>query len=348
MFLQKDWILSVIVFLLILGIGYGVRQLIFKFLQNWSKKTATKLDDIIIDAIRFPFLLWVILAGISISTHTTGISEKITIFLDKTMLVIWVISLTIVASKIATGIINVYSSRLETALPVTSLTQNIANIIVFIIGFLVILNLLGVSITPILTALGVGGLAVALALQETLSNLFAGIHIIMAKQIRVGDYVQLDSGQEGYVLDIGWRSTRIRALPNNIIIIPNSKLAQAIVTNYYMPEKELAVLVQVGVSYDSDLEKVERVTIEVAKEVMKTVPGGIPEFEPFIRYHTFGESSINFNVILRAKEFTDRFLIIHEFIKRLKKRYDREGIVIPFPIRTVYMAGGSGASLKSK
>ncbi len=107
-----------------------------------------------------------------------------------------------------------------------------------------------------------------------------------------------------------------------------------------MPEKELAVLVQVGVSYDSDLEKVEKITTEIAKEVMKTVPGGVPDFEPFIRYHTFGESSINFTVILRAKEFTDRFLITHEFIKRLKKRYDKEGIVIPFPIRTVYMADG--------
>ncbi len=337
---QNDWILSVIVFLFVVGVGYGIRYLTFKLLQNWAKKTTTKLDDIIISAIKIPFLLWIILVGISFSAKTTGLSEKITVFLDKTILIIWVISLAIVVSKIATGIINEYSTKLETTLPVTSLTQNIVNIIVFIIGFLVILNLLGISITPILTALGVGGLAVALALQETLSNLFAGIHIIMAKQIKVGDYVQLDSGQEGYITDIGWRSTRIKALPNNIIIIPNSKLAQAIVTNYYMPEKELAVLVQVGVSYDSDLEKVEKITTEIAKEVMKTVPGGVPDFEPFIRYHTFGESSINFTVILRAKEFTDRFLITHEFIKRLKKRYDKEGIVIPFPIRTVYMADG--------
>jgi len=345
--MQKDWILSIIVFLVVFGIGYGLRQLIFKLFQNWAKKTSTKLDDIIIEALKFPFLLWVVLAGISISIRTTGLPEKITFFLDKTMLVIWVISLSIVASKISTGIINVYSSRVESTLPVTSLTQNIANIVIFIIGFLVILNLLGISITPILTALGVGGLAVALALQETLSNLFAGIHIIMARQIRVGDYIQLDSGQEGYVLDIGWRSTRIKTLPNNIVIIPNSKLAQAIVINYYMPEKELAVLIQVGVHYDSDLEKAEKVTVEVAKEVMKSVPGGVPEFEPFIRYHTFGDSSINFNVVLKVKEFADRHLITHEFIKRLKKRYDKEGIVIPFPIRTVYMAE-SGSSVKLK
>ncbi|MCD6490489.1 MAG: mechanosensitive ion channel, partial [Thermodesulfobacterium sp.] len=124
---------------------------------------------------------------------------------------------------------------------------------------------------------------------------------------------------------------------NNIVIVPNSKLASSIITNYYLPEKELAVLVQVGVSYNSDLENVERVTIEVAKEVMKEVPGGVPNFEPFIRYHTFGDFSINFTVILRAQSYVDRYLVTHEFVKRLHKRYKEEEIEIPFPIRTVYL-----------
>ena len=210
-------------------------------------------------------------------------------------------------------------------------------IIVFIIGILIILHSLGISITPILTALGVGGLAVALALQDTLSNLFAGLHIILTRQIKPGDYIKLETGEEGYVVDITWRNTTIRELPNNYIIIPNLKLAQAIVKNHYLPDREISVTVQLGVSYDSDLEKVERVTIEVAKEVMMEVPGGIPEFQPFIRYHTFGDFSINFTVIMRCREFTDQYLIKHEFIKRLHKRYKDEGIIIPFPIRTVYI-----------
>jgi len=124
-------------------------------------------------------------------------------------------------------------------------------------------------------------------------------------------------------------------LPNNIVLVPNSKLAQSILTNYYLPAKDLAVLVQVGVHYDSDLKHVEKVTCEVAKEIMKTVTGGIPEFDPFIRYHTFGDFSINFTVILRAKEFVDNYLIKHEFIKRLHERYRKEGIIIPYPIRAI-------------
>lgn len=138
--------------------------------------------------------------------------------------------------------------------------------------------------------------------------------------------------------EIGWRATRIRMLPNNTVIIPNSKLADSILKNYYLPDQELAVLVNVGVSYDSDLVEVERVTIAVAREIQGTVPGAVPGFDPFIRYHTFDSSSINFTVIMRAREFVDNYLMKHEFIKQLRMRYKKERIVIPFPIRTLDMS----------
>jgi small-conductance mechanosensitive channel len=212
------------------------------------------------------------------------------------------------------------------------------------VGGMIILDNLGISITPILTTLGIGSLAVAIALQDTLGNFFAGLYIKADRPLEVGQYVQLESGEEGYVDHIGWRNTRIRRLQNNMVIVPNSKIVQSIITNYYMPERELAVLVPVGVHYDSDLEKVERVTCEVAKETLQTVPGGVSGFNPFIRYHTFSESSINFTVILRAREFVDNFLIKHEFVKRLQARYKKEGIVIPFPIRTIHMERSESGS----
>lgn len=199
-----------------------------------------------------------------------------------------------------------------------------------------ILNALGISITPILATLGVGGLAVALALQDTLSNLFAGFHIITNRIVRVGNYIKLDSGgEEGYVIDINWRTTKLKMLDNNTILIPNSKLTQTNITNYCLPDKDLAVLVNVGVHYNSDLKHVEQVTCEVAKEVMREVQGGVPDFVPFIRYNTFGDSSIGFTVTLMGKEYFDQYLIRHEFIKRLHQRYSKEGIVIPYPIRAI-------------
>lgn len=229
----------------------------------------------------------------------------------------------------------------------TSIFRNLITVVVTAIGLLIALQTLGISITPILTAFGVGGLAVALALQETLSNLFAGFALILSHKIKPGEYIRLDSGEEGYVLDTNWRHTKIRALQNNLHIIPNSRLAASVITNFEHPDSELAVLVDVGVDYSSDLEKVERVTIEVGADVMKDVDGGVPGFTPFIRYNTFHDSSIGFTAILRARDYVSQYLVRHEFIKRLKSRFDREGIVIPFPIRTLEWRAGTSPAPKA-
>jgi small-conductance mechanosensitive channel len=223
-----------------------------------------------------------------------------------------------------------------TSVGTTTLVQHSVRVAVIIVGGLFVLSNLGISITPLLTALGIGSLAVALALQPTLSNFFAGLHLAFARPIRVGDFVELETGARGYIVDIGWRATRIRELPNNIIVIPNSRIVEMILKNYTMPEPEQSALVQIGVAYGSNMEKVERATIEVAKETLAQVEGGVRTFEPFIRYHTFGDSSINFSVILRVNQFVDQYLVTHEFLKRLKDRYDREGIEIPFPQRVLH------------
>jgi small-conductance mechanosensitive channel len=330
-----EMVLPPVVVTVTLVAGYIARKIIFERLAKWSKNTGIQLGDIIISAVKGPFIIWVLMLGIYFALAVSQLSERVVGVANKTLLALGIFSVTLVLANLSVRLIKIHSSRLEVALPVTSLTQNIARVVVFVIGILIILNSLDISITPILATLGVGGLAVALALQDTFSNFFAGFHIIAARQIKVGDYVKLDTGEEGYVVDITWRTTKIKMLPNNVVLIPNEKLTKAIVINYYMPDKEMAVLVNVGVHYNSDLEKVEKVTCEVAKEVMIDVTGGVPEFEPFIRYNAFGDFSIGFTVILRAKEFVDQYLIKHEFIKRLHQRYAKEGIIIPYPIRAI-------------
>ncbi len=325
----------IIIFVVIFFVGLLIRKILFKRLSLWASTTKTDLDDIVIESSKGPFLIWCMMFGIYFALGGSSVSDEIISALQKAIVVLGILSVTFVLSNILTKLINIYSTKASGGLPVTTLSQNIVRVLIFGIGILIILSKLGISITPLLTALGVGGLAVALALQDTLSNFFAGFYVSLAKQIRIGDYVKLENQDEGYIVDIGWRSTRIRTLPNNFVIIPNSKLSSSIVTNFHLPEKEMAVLVNVGVDYASDLEKVEKVTCEVAKEVMKKVNGGVPDFEPFIRFNKFNYFSIDFTVILRGKEFTDQYLIKHEFIKLLHKRYNKENIVIPFPIRTV-------------
>jgi small-conductance mechanosensitive channel len=278
---------------------------------------------------------WCLLIGVWVVAGYWPLTAEGHLLVERVVFVLGAASVTLAVAAIASQSVDAYGAVIAPALPVSSLTRNIAWALIAVLGLLVILNGLGLSITPMLTALGVGGLAVALALQEPLANFFAGVFMTLAGQIRVGDYVKLDSGQEGYVADFSWRSTRLRMLANNLVVVPNAKLAQAIVVNHHLPSQDLAVLVEVGVDYASDLRHVERVVMAVGRDVMQHVPGGVPEFEPFIRYHTFAESSIDFTVVLRAREFVDQYLIKHEFIKRLHPTFEVEGIAIPFPIRTV-------------
>lgn len=320
--------------------GFLTRVLIFSWLGKVFAKTKTPLDDLALNSLRRHVPLWFLIAGTILGAHWVNLHLKFSAAIEKIAIALLFISISFVIANFLIGFVRIYANKLAVSFPATSLTENLIKIVVFGLGLLLILSNLGISITPLLTALGVGSLAVALALQDTLSNLFAGIYIVINRQIQAGDYIRLDSGQVGYVTDIGWRSTRIRELPNNVIIVPNAKLSQTIVTNYYQPEKEMSVVFQVGVSYDSDLKKVESVTVEVAKETLKEVQGGVPTFEPFIRYHTFGDSSINFSVILRVREFTDRYLVTHEFMKRLHARYKQEGITIPFPQRVMHVEKG--------
>ncbi|PNX47133.1 MAG: hypothetical protein BV457_06285, partial [Thermoplasmata archaeon M9B1D] len=149
-------------------------------------------------------------------------------------------------------------------------------------------------------------------------------------------FIELDENTTGIIEDIGWRSTRIRMLTDNLLIIPNAKLAESNIINYSMPKEDFSIWVPCGVAYESDLKKVEKVTLEVAKEIQKTVPGAAKDFEPGFRYGEFGESNINFIAILRIEHPMDRFIVRNEFIKALKERFDKEKIEISWPIRKIY------------
>lgn len=242
-----------------------------------------------------------------------------------------ILVVTLALARLIAGIVtSVTLARQGVASSVTIFT-NITRVIVLGIGLLVMLQSVGVSITPLLGALGVGGLAVALALQDTLANLFAGVHVLASKTMEPGDYIKLSSGQEGYVVDINWRNTSIRTLSDNIEVIPNAEFSKSILTNFHRPAQDMSLLIQGSVSYDSDLERVEKVVIEVGEEVMNEVEGGVKDAEILVRFHTFADSAINFTTILRIDEFGEQFRIKHEFIKRLHRRFQAEGISIPFP-----------------
>lgn len=323
------------------------RTFFLGILRRWAKKTETKIDDIIIESIRVPSLYWCAAVGLYIGVDVSGMPHAYSFYLNRVINVLIILSVTSAAANISGKSLGTYVQRLSVPLPTTGLAQGVLKGLVYATGILIVLNVLGVSIAPLVAALGVGGLAVALALQDTLADLFAGIHILVEKSIHIGDFVKIENGQEGYVSDITWRTTRLRTLPNNIVIIPNRKLAQSVVTNYHLPEPRMSVLLPVSVSYSSRPDTVEKILVEEAKLAAAEVPGLLADPEPFVRFIPgFGESSLDFTLICQVKEFTDQYLAQHMLRKRIFERFSAEGIEIPFPQRTVHVrAEGSARSL---
>ena len=272
--------------------------------------------------------------GLYWAIDAVEISPTLTKLLSYILFTSNVLSITRVLARTVDGVVTMYFGSGRN-LPKTTLLNSILIGVIYAMGLLVILQYYGISIAPILTAAGVGGMAVALALQETLANIFSGLHLILSKQLRIGEYIKLGSGEEGRVTDITWRFTTIIPLgASNTIVIPNKTIAGANITNYSLPTLNINVSVPVGVAYDSDLATVERVTIETAKEVLARVDDN-PNAEPLVRYTDFGDSSINFVVILPSSLFDNQGIIKHEFIKALTDRYRAEGIDIPYPIQTI-------------
>jgi small-conductance mechanosensitive channel len=315
-----------------------LRKVFFRLLHRLSKKTDNKIDDLLIEGLEGPSAILAITFVLYLGIRLSGLSETAMAYAATGMYLSLIFTVTMGLSNVSGLLLAAFLKKVDLPISVTSLLNVVAKAIVYAVGGLMMLNHLGVSITPIITALGVGGLAMALALQDTLSNLFSGIHILAEHTIRVGDFIRLESGQEGVVVDIGWRTTRIRMPQNNMVIVPNSKLSQSVVTNYYLPERRVALQMPVSVSYDADPDVVERVLIDETKRAVSEVAALLAEPAPVVRFIPgFGASSLDFTLICQVTDVLDQPLVQHELQKRIFKRFKQEGIEIPFPTRTLYV-----------
>lgn len=194
------------------------------------------------------------------------------------------------------------------------------------VGIIIILSSYGISISPLLTALGAGSLASALALQDTLSNLFSGITTLVSKQVHIGDYIRLASGEAGRVVDMNWRNTTIRTSTGNMVIVPNKSIAASTLTNYEQPLAECTIFIPITITYGNDLQHVEDVTLAVARTILNKSQYGVTGFQPLVRYDELGEYGISFKVVLRIRNIVDEAVLKHQFIKEIYKTYHAEHI----------------------
>ena len=313
-----------------------VRALALRTLGRWLRGTDS--GALIVETLRVPSLVWCLVPGMAAAIELAQLPPGPVHVVNRTFVAVIILSVTITLANVAGVLIVRLGQRHALAVAVTGLAQTSARAGVLIVGGLVVLGALGVQITPLLTALGVGGLAVALALQDTLSNLFAGLHLLADRPIRVGDYVKLADGVEGFVVDVGWRSTRVRQLQNSIAIVPNASVAKATIINYDLPESRLAITVRVNVDYANDPDRVESVLVEEAQRAVGEVPGLVGEPAPTaLLIPGFGESGLEFSLVCHVARYVDQYVVQHELRKRILRRFRAEQIALTLMSRVVHV-----------
>jgi small-conductance mechanosensitive channel len=308
-----------------------------RIIHHWAKKLANTWGELVLsllESLPAPLLvLCAIYAGLELLTlphRVESVSSKV------------IFALTVVVVFYFPGkVLILFLRRMAQRNPGMEQVTNPSILVIrglfAILAVIIVLEHFGISLTAVWTTLGVGSVAVALALQETLSNLFAGIYLLADRPVSPGDYIKLDSGQEGYVIKIGWRSTSIRTLASNLVFVPNSTMAKAVLINYSRPELRVLISIPVQVSCGSDPSQVEKILLEVTREAgQEGVAGLLLVPPPDVLFDPgFGDSSLDFSLRVNVRRFEEQRQVVSELRKRILARFAKEGITMPFPTRTL-------------
>ena len=325
--------------------GIVLNRMLTQKLAKHVKASESEIMEIFFRALKGVPIYLSVVTGLYWSVTTSDLPDSLETIFSCVLFTMIVFSITRVCERTLSGFIRMKFSS-SNDMTQSTLLDTIFRVAIYASGALIILDYFEISIAPIMAAMGVGGAAIAFGTQETVANLFAGLQIIISKQIRVNDYIRLSTGDEGKVIDINWRFISVMPPSEaNVVVIPNKVIAGSVTTNLSQPRDDIIIVVPIGVGYESDLEHVERVTVEVARELQIKIDGYEPRFDengidrnklaPVVRYQKFNDSSIDFNALLHVQTFTNQYVLKHEFIKAITKRYREEGINIPFPIRTL-------------
>jgi small-conductance mechanosensitive channel len=337
-YIANDYIRAGIIFLVLIFALRVVASIAERLIIRLVSKTKTDLDDIILKKSSAPITLILLLVSVGIALNEIPIDDILLIRIDNVLYSLGVIFIAyLIYVVIDVAIFEVWTkfskkARIDIGESLGSLIHGTLKIILIAISILYILHIWGVEITPLLAGLGIAGLAIALALQPVLANIFSGVSIILDKSVRVGDLVYLE-GTKGRIDKIGLRSTQLVTFDNELIIIPNTKLAESVIQNIALPEPKTRVVIPFGVAYGSDIEKVKKT---VMKEI-KTIKGVLDDPAPFINFREMADSSLNFKAYFYVPHFGDRFAAEDEANTKIYNALNRAGIEIPFPQMDVHL-----------
>ena len=336
-----------VIVLISLVVAFIFHKAIVPITLRFTNWTSTDLDERLVKSIRWPLTLGILSLGaylaVTISWDLTVTERDRADAIARGLGV--VVGITAVVGLISSTIDWYLASLSNRAnhvvdLRLFPLIRRVGSVIIYVIGALLVMDVMDINISPLIAGLGLGGLAVALAIQPTLANLFAGTYVMTEGVISTGDYIELEGGMAGYVVEVGWRSTRIRTWGNNLVVVPNARFAETIITNYQQPAPAVNVYVTCGVSYDSDLDHVEAICREVMDDLVQNDSNAIRSYGSWFAFDAFGDSNVDFWLFMQARDRVASFNLQSTLIKNLHREFRVENIIINYPVRTLQFPDG--------
>jgi small-conductance mechanosensitive channel len=323
--LGRDYARPIAAFLLTLLVLLAVRRFALGALYKRARGESSLLF-IALETLRVPSILWCVAGAMKFGLDMSFIPAAYTAEASRVIAAFLIVSVSIGFASLSARALAIHGRRSGTSLALSGLPRTLIQVFVFTLGAAAVLALYHVNITAILGALGIGGLAVALALQDTLANFFAGIHILIEEPVQLGSSIRLSTGEEGVVTDIGWRTTRLRSGQNNIVVIPNTKITTGILVNYTLPDTKVAADIPIMVGFDADLERVRR----IALEEVRATDGVLPNPEPVILFNPGATPThLQFTLIFHVPDVARRGGVQSDVRLRIYNRLRAERVPLP-------------------
>ncbi|MDD2318736.1 MAG: mechanosensitive ion channel family protein [Geobacteraceae bacterium] len=337
------WTKDIFLALCIVAFFWGLSRLLRYFFVRWmpriARLTRTELDDRILQRVTPPVELLTITAGLYLAVRSLPIHDRAQTFLAGMAFIASVVIFTNIVYRIGDEFLSWYARRVEErtgtsmgaqAIP---LLRKLVTIFLVCAALIVILKHFGYDVLSLLTALGLGSLAIGLAAKDTLANMISGFTLMIDRPFRIGDRIQIASGKTGDVVDIGLRSTRIKTIDNTLLIIPNAELCNSTVLNLAFPDLRSQGRIAIGIAYGSDIEKAKRIMREAALEDPEVLHDPAPE----AFFVSFGDSALNMLLTFWVTDYTKIFTATDRINMVLVTAFSNNDIQIPYPTRKVLL-----------
>ena len=329
-------IVILIVFFILAQITNFLFNKVFKVL---TAKTKNDTDDKIMKILNMPIFYSVVLLGAYQSFDYIGVlanySDSFSKIIKSFVLIIWIYATSKLVNVIISELGFKFAEKTKSTLDdeLMPLFQKLSNIVIFFAGIMFLLKMWNIDITPLLASAGIMGFVIAFAAQDTLSHLFGGISIYFDKPFRVGDRVQLESGEIGDVLEIGIRSTRIKTFDETVVILPNSKIANSKIINYNQPAAKIKEKIKIGVAYGSDINKVKKILLDIAE----STEGVEKDPAPSVYFTEFLDYALEFVIVTWVDSPGEKFMVKTKINEEIYRKFNEEGIQIPYPTQDIYV-----------